>query len=197
MRTSSRGVIVASSSSLFVQPSLPLLPRIHHPSSAPPSYYLRRHHCYNSSTSSSSASLVVSAAARRMSMSTPSIDTHQPQPQSSSSSSLRVRIVSYNLLSSKLASPSHFTHTHPDHLQAENRLPLILSKLEKEMTRGFDTSTTNTTTNNDGDDGAHPPPPTIFALQEVCYPFASALHTFFASRGYHFVTGLYGRPFNG
>lgn len=42
-----------------------------------------------------------------------------------------------------------------------------------------------------------PPPPTIFALQEVCYPFASALHTFFAERGYHFVTGLYGRPFNG
>ena len=41
------------------------------------------------------------------------------------------------------------------------------------------------------------PPPTIFALQEVCYPFASALHTFFAQRGYHFVTGLYGRPFNG
>lgn len=40
-------------------------------------------------------------------------------------------------------------------------------------------------------------PPTIFALQEVCYPFASELHTFFANRGYHFVTGLYGRPFNG
>lgn len=42
-----------------------------------------------------------------------------------------------------------------------------------------------------------PAPPTIFALQEVCYPFASELHTFFAQRGYHFVTGLYGRPFNG
>ena len=40
-------------------------------------------------------------------------------------------------------------------------------------------------------------PPTIFALQEVCYPFASKLHAFFAQRGYHFVTGLYGRPFNG
>ncbi len=196
-----------ASSSLFVQPSRSLLPIIH-PTSAPPSYYFRHRYHHNSSTSSSSVTLAaVSASARRLSMST-SIDTQPPASSSSSSSSLRVRIVSYNLLSSKLASPSHFTHTHPDHLQAEYRLPLILSKLENEMTRGFDTTTTttstttsNTTTNNNANEeldgvGA-PPPPTIFALQEICYPFASALHTFFASRGYHFVTGLYGRPFNG
>ncbi len=42
-----------------------------------------------------------------------------------------------------------------------------------------------------------PSPPTIFCLQEVCYPFASALHAFFARKGYHFVTGLYGKKFNG
>ena len=50
---------------------------------------------------------------------------------------------------------------------------------------------------NSNDDDDSSAPPAIFALQEVCYPFASELHTFFANRGYHFVTGLYGRPFNG
>ena len=101
----------------------------------------------------------------------------------STSASVRVRVVSYNLLSSKLARPSHFTRADPAHLEPEHRLPLILAKLEKAMDRGF----------------AKEPsaPPTIFALQEVCYPFASKLHTFFANRGYHLVTGLYGRPFNG
>jgi len=99
-----------------------------------------------------------------------------------------VRVVSYNLLSSKLARPSHFTRANPDHLEEEYRLPLILAKLDEAMNRGF---------SGDEELPQASPPPTIFALQEVCYPFASALHTFFAQRGYHFVTGLYGRPFNG
>ena len=52
------------------------------------------------------------------------------------------------------------------------------------------------------DDGAktsnnNKPPPTIFALQEICYPLTSALHTFFAKHGYTFITGLYGKKFNG
>jgi hypothetical protein len=38
---------------------------------------------------------------------------------------------------------------------------------------------------------------TIICLQEVSYDWAGALHTFFANRGYHLVTGLYGKPFNG
>ena len=99
-----------------------------------------------------------------------------------------VRVVSYNLLSSKLARPSHFTRANPDHLEEEYRLPLILAKLDEAMNRGF---------GGEEELSQASPPPTIFALQEVCYPFASALHTFFAQRGYHFVTGLYGRPFNG
>ena len=41
------------------------------------------------------------------------------------------------------------------------------------------------------------PPPTIFALQEICYPLTSALHTFFAQHDYTFITGLYGKKFNG
>ncbi|KAL3806369.1 hypothetical protein ACHAXA_000212 [Cyclostephanos tholiformis] len=98
-----------------------------------------------------------------------------------------VRIVSYNLLSSKLARPSHFTHAEPDHLEFDYRLRIILDKLDAEMNRGF----------GGNEDSQHWIPPTIFALQEVCYPFASALHTFFAQRGYHFVTGLYGKQFNG
>lgn len=40
-------------------------------------------------------------------------------------------------------------------------------------------------------------PRVIVCLQEVSYDWAGSLHTFFANRGYHFVTGLYGRPFNG
>lgn len=95
-----------------------------------------------------------------------------------------VRIVSYNLLSSKLSRSSHFTRTDPEHLEFEYRLPLILEKLDDAMKRGSEGASQSM-------------PPTIFALQEVCYPFASKLHAFFAQRGYHFVTGLYGRPFNG
>ena len=198
-----------ASSSLFVRPSQSLPSLLITPvnpttSSSAPSYYQHHHHYQQHHYSTST--LFASASARRMISTSTSNDS--PPASSSSSSSTRVRIVSYNLLSSKLASPSHFTHTHPDHLQADYRLQLILSKLEKEMTRGFDAARTSSTSNsNDGVDNdgeliseessLPPPPPTIFALQEVCYPFASALHTFFATRGYHFVTGLYGRPFNG
>lgn len=101
--------------------------------------------------------------------------------------STSLRVVSYNLLSSKLARSSHFTHTEPEHLEPEYRLPIILSKLDEELKRGFGTSEKSQQTI----------PPSIFALQEVCYPFASALHTFFAQRGYHFVYGPYGKQFNG
>ena len=114
---------------------------------------------------------------------------------STSSIQNKFRVVSYNLLSSKLARPSHFTLSEPEHLEFEYRLPRILSKLDDAMNCQFggrinDESGTSQQTSKNGT-------PTIFALQEVCYPFASALHTFFAQRGYHFVTGLYGRPFNG
>jgi 2',5'-phosphodiesterase len=78
------------------------------------------------------------------------------------------------------------------------RLPLILQKLEEEMDRptsssgvaGLDKIMADALSKED-------PPPTIFALQEICYSFTSELHAFFASRGYQFVTGLYGKKFNG
>lgn len=89
-------------------------------------------------------------------------------------SSFAVRVVSYNVLSSHLASPSHFTTLDPTHLEASNRLPLVLQKLDNEMD-----------------------PSTIICLQEVSHDWAAAFHTWFANRGYHFVTGLYGKSFNG
>ncbi|KAL7512873.1 hypothetical protein ACHAXN_012671 [Cyclotella atomus] len=106
------------------------------------------------------------------------------------SSRNKLRVVSYNVLSSKLARPSHFTTTNPDFLEASYRLPLILSKLENEMGRAFGGSSSP-------DSIQAPPPPTIFCLQEIDYTFTSALHTFFANKGYAFVTGLYGKKFNG
>ena len=89
-----------------------------------------------------------------------------------------VRVVSYNLLSTHLANPSYHTKCDPCNLIATNRLPKILSKLETELTQSADT-------------------PVIFCLQEVSHDWASALHVFFAENGYHMVTALYGRHFNG
>jgi 2',5'-phosphodiesterase len=95
--------------------------------------------------------------------------------------SMKLRVVSYNVLSSHLASPSHFTTLNPDHLQASNRLPIVLDKLDSELKKSTDSSSA----------------PVIFCLQEVSYDWAGAFHTFFANRGYHVVTGLYGKKFNG
>jgi 2',5'-phosphodiesterase len=89
------------------------------------------------------------------------------------------RVVSYNVLSSHLASPSHFSTLDPQHLEASARLPKILDKLEEQIAK------------------ASAGEPVIFCLQEVSYQWAGKLHTFFANRGFHVVTGLYGKPFNG
>ena len=89
-----------------------------------------------------------------------------------------VRVVSYNLLSSHLAKPSYHTRCDPCNLKAEKRLPKLLSKLETELNQSLDV-------------------PVIFCLQEVSHDWASALHVFFAENGYHLVTALYGRRFNG
>lgn len=87
-----------------------------------------------------------------------------------------VRVVSYNVLSSQLASPSHYTTLDPAHLEASNRLPLVLKKLEAEISEK---------------------PKSILCLQEVSQEWAGELHTWFANKGFHMITGLYGRKFNG
>jgi len=82
----------------------------------------------------------------------------------------------YNVLSSHLAAPDYFTACQPCHLDPTNRLPKVLSKLENEI-QG------NTKT--------------IFCLQEVSHDWAGKFHTFFVNRGYHVISGLYGKRFNG
>jgi len=87
---------------------------------------------------------------------------------------LNIRIASYNVLSSHLAEPSHFSTLNPDHLLAANRLPVVLEKLDEEIQQN-----------------------SLICLQEVSYDWAGSLHAHFANKGYHLVTGLYGRKFNG
>lgn len=97
-----------------------------------------------------------------------------------------LRVVSYNVLSSHLASPSHFSTLDPEHLDAANRLPKLLDKLQQEMDN-----------NNNKIPEEEPRRSTIFCLQEVSYDWCGALHVFFANRGYHVVSGLYGPSYNG
>lgn len=86
----------------------------------------------------------------------------------------RVKITTYNVLSSHLAGANHFTHCIPEYLDAKYRLDKLKTKLEKEI-----------------EDQA------VVCLQEISQNWAANLHTFFAHRGYHLITGLYGRKFNG
>ena len=92
----------------------------------------------------------------------------------------QLRVVSYNILSSHLASPTHHTKCDPEQLEASTRLPKILNKLQEELDHS----------NDKGE-------PAIFCLQEVSHDWAAALHTFFAERNYHMITALYGKKFNG
>uniref|UniRef100_A0A7S3QC25 Endonuclease/exonuclease/phosphatase domain-containing protein n=1 Tax=Chaetoceros debilis TaxID=122233 RepID=A0A7S3QC25_9STRA len=91
-----------------------------------------------------------------------------------------VRVVSYNILSSELAEPDYHTLCTPEDLDTSIRLPRILGKLQSELDRA-----------QENDEKV------VFCLQEVSHEFATALHVFFAERGYHFITALYGRKFNG
>jgi endonuclease/exonuclease/phosphatase family metal-dependent hydrolase len=86
----------------------------------------------------------------------------------------RVRIATYNVLSSHLAEPTHFTRCAAEDLAASTRLPRVLAKLRAE-TRAR----------------------SVIALQEISMDWTGELHSFFAAEGYHFVTALYGRFFNG
>jgi len=92
---------------------------------------------------------------------------------------LRVRVVSYNVLSSHLARPSHFSSLPPEHLEASNRLPVILQKLQAEI----DQQQTNSNNNA-------PARSVIFCLQEVSYDWAGAFHTFFCQSRLSYGNGL-------
>ena len=81
------------------------------------------------------------------------------------------------MLSSHLATTSQYPTLNPDHLKAENRLPVVLEKLEKEISMHEKN--------------------VIVCLQEVSYDWAGEFHTFFAKQGFHLVTGLYGKRYSG
>lgn len=84
------------------------------------------------------------------------------------------RIVSYNVLSSSLASPSHFTQCDPSNLNSVTRLKRVLTKLEAPVAAR-----------------------SIICLQEVSLSWGGHLHSFFANRGFHFLLASHGSYFNG
>lgn len=85
-----------------------------------------------------------------------------------------VKVVTYNVLSTNLASPDYFTGCKSAYLNPIYRLSLLREKLEKEI-----------------DDGA------IICLQEISQTCVNLLHPFFSTRGYYFVTASYGNKFDG
>lgn len=84
------------------------------------------------------------------------------------------RIVSYNILSSSLASPSHFHTCDPLDLDAATRLKRVLTKLEAPVASR-----------------------SIICLQEVSLAWSGQLHAFFANRGFHLMLASHGTYFNG
>jgi exonuclease III len=92
-----------------------------------------------------------------------------------SSNNMSVKIITYNVLSSKLCSPGWFPKCAPINLKAKNRFPKIFNKLEKEM--------------KDGE--------AIVCLQEIPIDWVGEFHTSFNPRGYYLVHSLYGGRKNG
>jgi len=82
--------------------------------------------------------------------------------------------VTYNVLSSHLASPTQFRRSQPEDLVAETRLRRLEAKLKPTVDRGA-----------------------VLGLQEVSSDWAGELHCFFASHGYHTIFARYGETFNG
>ena len=67
-----------------------------------------------------------------------------------------------------------------------------MAKLQAEIDKHH--SNGGNSNDNSNDDGTTP---VVFCLQEVSHDWAKQLHVFFAERGFHFITALYGRKFNG
>jgi len=86
----------------------------------------------------------------------------------------KVRVVSYNVLSSHLCEPGYFVKCSPENLDPDTRLERVCAALAAETDAGA-----------------------VICLQEVSRDWSGKLHAFFAARGYQFSTGLYGNHFNG
>jgi len=85
-----------------------------------------------------------------------------------------IKVTTYNVLSSSLARSDYFTFCNPKWLSSTYRLKKLKEKMDLEVSKK-----------------------SIICLQEVSMVWAGALHGYFASRGYQFITGLYGGKFNG
>lgn len=85
-----------------------------------------------------------------------------------------VRVVTYNILSSSLASPKHFTQCKPRNLDSGNRYKKIVEKLIEEIKAG-----------------------SVICLQEVSLLWAGKLESIFHKNGYHFIQTQYGNFYSG
>jgi len=92
----------------------------------------------------------------------------------STEAALKVRVATYNVLSSHLAEPGYFSKCAPENLDPQTRLERVMEQLEAEVAAG-----------------------SVIALQEVSRDWAGPLQIYFSQRGYEFTTGLYGVAFNG
>ncbi|KAM3575102.1 hypothetical protein VYU27_003015 [Nannochloropsis oceanica] len=102
---------------------------------------------------------------RPLSMSMPAVSTPLAQ---------RLRVVTYNILTPNYATPRDLPAHPAVHLNEQERLQKILTKLKAETVQG-----------------------SVIALQEISRAWAGHLHVFFAREGYHFVHSGYGRPSSG
>lgn len=91
-----------------------------------------------------------------------------------SSARVTARVVTFNVLSTKLATPTWFTSCSPEELDSELRLPRILAQLAPEVDARA-----------------------LVCLQEVSQAWAGPLYTFFLKRGYTFVYASYGGQHDG
>lgn len=87
---------------------------------------------------------------------------------------MSTKVTTYNVLSSHLGDASYFNRCDPDACDAPSRLSKLKQKLDKEVSKKA-----------------------IVCLQEVSTSWSGDLHAYFASQGYVFVTGMYGKKFNG
>lgn len=85
-----------------------------------------------------------------------------------------VRVTTYNVLSSKLCSPTYYCYNDPEHLDPDHRFQKLIRFLQSEVEKG-----------------------TVLCLQEVSQEWAGPLHAWFQRHDYHVLISLYSSPFSG
>ena len=104
----------------------------------------------------------------------PSVDTNRAASGPDPVDAECFTVVTYNILSSALASPDWFRNCDPRDLEADTRLQRVLHKL-----------------------GAQVEKRAIICLQEVSRGWSGKLHAFFQQRNYTFIDSLYGAQVSG